>query len=51
MPAKIGHLVDRALSRAWDSDKDETPLAIVKKMIKWGNFISVWRFCSKFQQP
>jgi len=50
MPAKIGQLVDRALFTAWHNDKDETPLAIVKEMIKWGNFISVWRFYSKFQQ-
>lgn len=40
---KITKLVDQAVNKAWDTD-DERPMTIVKNMLKWGNFFSVWSF-------
>jgi len=47
MPDKIGKLVDQALNKAWDP-KEEDPKTIVRNMVKWGNFLSVWKFYSMF---
>lgn len=46
MKNQIGKLVDQALNKMWNM-KDESPLVIVKNMVKWGNFLSVWNFYSK----
>ena len=46
LPEKVGKLVDRALTKAWNLD-DESDMSIVRNMLKWGNFLSVWKFYSK----
>ena len=45
--AKIGKLVNQALNKAWEAENEET-MDIVKNMVKWGNFVSVWKFYSKY---
>ena len=46
LPGKVGRLVDVALNKVW-STTDESEMSIVKNMVKWQNFLSVWRFYRK----
>ena len=40
---KVTKLVDQALNKAWDNE-DERHMTIIRNMLKWGNFLSVWSF-------
>ena len=42
-PEKIGKLVDRALKQAWNFEDDRN-IFILENVVKWGNFLPVWRF-------
>lgn len=46
MPAKVGKLVNQALTKAWTVENADT-MEIVKNMVKFGNFVSVWKFFGK----
>jgi len=47
VPEKIGKLVNRALTSSWD-EKDETSMGIVRNVVNWGSFLSVWKFFRMF---
>ena len=44
--SKVTKLVDQALNKAWDTE-DERHMTIIRNMLKWGNFLSVWSFYGK----
>ena len=48
LPEKVGRLVDLALNKVWNT-AEETDMSIVKNMVKWQNFLSVWKFYRKLK--
>ena len=47
LTSKIGKLVDQALTKAW-TVAGNSSMTIVRNMVKWGNFLPVWKFYSEF---